>query len=197
MYRVIVGLGNPGARYERTRHNIGFRALDEIAHQLTGSVVRTADWREKFGAQVFEGMVAAERYLFVKPMTFMNLSGEPLQQVMSFYKHSVDDLVVVHDEVDLEFGALRLKKGGSEAGHNGLRSISSCLGSREYVRVRLGVGRPPPEWQGEIADWVLNRFALDEEALVGAFLSNAAQAVEVLCKDGLKVAQNRFNNVPL
>ncbi len=197
MFGVIVGLGNPGARYDQTRHNIGFRAIDVAADRFRGARVSPSDWREKFGALVFESVVAGERRLFVKPLSFMNLSGEPLQQLLNFYKLAADEVVVLHDEIDLPFGTLRLKQGGSEAGHNGLRSIASCIGTREFVRVRLGVGKPGPEWKSPMADWVLSKFTADEEKLMPSFLDNTAKAVALLCESGLKEAQNRYNNIVL
>lgn len=159
VYGLIVGLGNPGIRYARTRHNYGWIVLDEFAkqHKLNFS-------KQSSGTVECAEFKSNDRsFLLVKPQTFMNRSGEPLQELVAFYKIPVSKIVVLHDEVDLPFGTIRLKKGGGEAGHNGLKSISECLGSKEYIRVRLGVGRPVhPGF--EVADWVLAKFTQEEEA---------------------------------
>lgn len=156
-------------------------------------------WRERCGALVSEVRNGSERLLLVKPQTFMNRSGEPLVQVMQFYKIAVSGLVVLHDEVDLPLGALRIKQGGGDGGHNGIKSVVQSLGSAEFVRFRLGVGRPPVP-QGVmiapdgIANWVLGRFGSEELPSVKELLTRSALALETLAAEGMKAAQNRFNS---
>ena len=194
-FRVIAGLGNPGPKYERTRHNVGFMFVDA----LTEPFVLRSGWQESDGCAVCNWEIATERVHGVKPLTFMNRSGEPLQRFLSFYKVPLAELVVVHDDVDLPFGTVRLKRGGGEGGHNGLRSISTMLGSPDYVRLRLGVGRPaddpvaPERIEAGISDWVLGRFSPDESSQLGQVFDRAKVALEELFRHGLDSAQNKFN----
>jgi len=157
--RCIAGLGNPGARYKLTRHNVGFLFLDWLA------TLHKFSFQAEKDCELWRGELQGEQVTLVKPMTYMNLSGGPISRVMNYYKLS--GLLVIHDEVDLPFGDIRMKKGGGEAGHNGLKSISEALGTKEYSRVRIGVGKNPVM---DTADWVLSRFT-DEElaALPGLF----------------------------
>lgn len=149
--RCIAGLGNPGVRYKFTRHNVGFLYLDWLASEQNFKFQTESD------CELWRGDLLGETVTVVKPMTYMNLSGTPISRVMSYYK--LNELLVIHDEVDLPFGEVRKKKGGGEAGHNGLKSISEALGSRDYSRVRIGIGKNPLM---DTADWVLSRFT-DEE----------------------------------
>jgi len=184
--QLVVGLGNPGGTYDGTRHNIGFALLDSI--QRSG-------WREKGKALLGEAMVAGKTAILMKPQTFMNLSGEAVQPVAQFHKIAPEAIVVAHDDIDLPLGTVRLKRGGGDGGHNGLKSVTQHIGA-EYIRLRLGVGRPvagTQEGPREVADWVLARFDRAELAVVKEQLSRAAEALEVLGKEGLKIAQNRFN----
>lgn len=183
---LIVGLGNPGPKYAATRHNAGFFVLDELASRVGGRFKA-----HKGHADVVEGRLAGQPVVLAKPKSFMNLSGGPIKAVSQFYKVPLDRLVVVHDELDLPFGALRLKRGGGEGGHNGLKSTTSSLGSKEYARVRFGIGRPPG--RQDPADYVLREFASAERKELPFLVDRAADAVEALIADGLESAQNTYN----
>jgi PTH1 family peptidyl-tRNA hydrolase len=184
--KAIVGLGNPGDRYSGTRHNIGFEVLD----LLGGS---SATWRDRNGAQVAEARVGGEKVILVKPMTFMNRSGEPLQSMLAFYKIPLDEVIVAHDEIDIPLGSVRIRKGGSAGGHRGVESVIQTCGGNEFIRVRIGVGRPLHP-QIEIADWVLGKISGDERKIADEVVNKATQALEVLVKDGMTKAQQLFNS---
>ncbi|HTP15390.1 MAG TPA: aminoacyl-tRNA hydrolase [Streptosporangiaceae bacterium] len=183
---LIAGLGNPGPHYAGNRHNAGFMAADELAARM-GMRPR----RDRSRARVATGRLAGVPVVLAKPMTFMNLSGRPVAALRSFYKIPSDRLVVLHDELDIPFGAIRLKLGGGDNGHNGLRSLTAALGTREYFRVRLGIGRPP----GRIdpADFVLQDFSAAEREHLPRLLARCADAVETLLRHGLRAAQNEFH----
>jgi PTH1 family peptidyl-tRNA hydrolase len=183
---LIVGLGNPGPRYAATRHNAGFLVLDELAARVGGSFKA-----HKGGADVLEGRLAGHTVVLAKPRSYMNASGGPVAATSRFFKIAVDQIVVVHDELDLPFGALRLKRGGGEGGHNGLKSTSVSLGSKDYVRVRFGIGRPPG--RQDPAEYVLREFVAAERKELGFLVDRAADAAEAVLSDGLEPAQNRFN----
>jgi PTH1 family peptidyl-tRNA hydrolase len=183
---VVVGLGNPGARYATTRHNAGFRVADLLASRMGGGfrAHRASGGR----AEVLEGRLAGLPVVLAKPLSYMNESGGPVNQVLRFYKTPPTRLVVVHDELDLPFGDLRMKLGGGDGGHNGLRSISSALGTRDYLRVRLGIGRPPG--RQDPADYVLKEFSTAERRDLDYHVDRCADAVEALLAQGLAEAQN-------
>ncbi|MEU6269406.1 aminoacyl-tRNA hydrolase [Saccharopolyspora shandongensis] len=183
---LIVGLGNPGPRYEGNRHNIGFLVADELADRIGGKFKA-----HKSGAEVVEGRLAGARAVLVKPRSFMNLSGGPVAGAVKFYKAQPESVIVIHDELDLPFGTVRLKRGGGENGHNGLRSISKSIGTRDYLRVRFGIGRPPGRM--DPADYVLKDFSGAERKELAYFIDLCADAVEALVTDGLEAAQNRFH----
>jgi peptidyl-tRNA hydrolase, PTH1 family len=183
---LVVGLGNPGPKYADTRHNVGFAVVDRLAARAG------ARFKAHRGlADAAETRLAGTRVVLAKPRSYMNVSGGPVASVLRYYGVPVSDLVVVHDDLDLGFGTIRLKRGGGEGGHNGLRSISQSLGSRDYLRVRFGIGRPP----GRIdpADYVLRRFSAGERAEVDLAVELCADAVEALLTDGLEPTQNRFH----
>jgi PTH1 family peptidyl-tRNA hydrolase len=188
--RLIVGLGNPGPRYVATRHNVGFMVLDELAARVGGSF--KAHKGPNGGADVLTGRLRGHPVVLAKPRSFMNESGGPAAAVSQFYKVAPAELIVVHDELDLPFGALRLKTGGGEGGHNGLKSASASLGTKDYARVRFGVGRPPG--RQDPADYVLREFSVAERKELAFFIDRAADAVEALIESGLEAAQNRFND---
>lgn len=191
-FKAIAGLGNPGRQYERTRHNIGFMFLDRLIAAFYGS--NAPRWQERSNAACMEVVVAGEKMLLVKPLTYMNRSGEPLSAVMQYYKVEPGELIVVHDDIDLNFGTMRVKSGGGDGGHNGLKSVSAMIGTADYARVRFGVGRPPMEQAAiEISDWVLMPFAKDEANVLPGFLDRGLSAIEELLKSGVKIAQNKFN----
>ncbi|GAA4671295.1 MULTISPECIES: aminoacyl-tRNA hydrolase [Amycolatopsis] len=183
---LLVGLGNPGPRYAGNRHNVGFMVLDELATRVGGRFKA-----HKGGAEVVEGRLAGRRVVLAKPRSFMNLSGGPVAGTAKFYKLEPAGVVVVHDELDLPFGSLKLKLGGGDNGHNGLRSITKSLGTKEYYRVRFGIGRPPGRM--DPADFVLKDFSTVERKELPFEVDRCADAVEALISKGLVAAQNTFH----
>lgn len=184
---LVVGLGNPGERYASTRHNIGARVVERLAERL-GERFRKARF---LPLRVAEAKANGERLWLVRPMTFMNISGPPVASFARRHRIAPDRIVVCQDEIDLSFGALRLKRGGSTAGHRGLDSLSEALHTKDFYRVRLGVGRPPG--RKEAADHVLDTFTKRERDDVELLIESAADAVLTLVRDGLSPAQDRFN----
>lgn len=184
--KLLVGLGNPGAQYERTRHNVGFRAVEAFAQRH-----RIALGSKKWGAVYGVGEVAGEKVCVLLPQTFMNLSGEAAGPAMRFFKLSVEDVVAVHDELDLPFGRLMLKKGGGSAGHNGLKSLTQHLGGPDYLRLRVGIDRPPASW--DVADYVLSKFTGSEEAELDGVLDRVVEGVEAVLSKGAAAAMNAVN----
>jgi peptidyl-tRNA hydrolase, PTH1 family len=182
---LVVGLGNPGREYASTRHNVGFMVADELARRHGGS------WRSKFSGEVADLQLDGARLALLKPQTYMNESGRSVAAAARFYKVDPRDLLAVHDEVDLDPGRMQARLGGGLAGHNGLRSVSAALGTPEFLRLRIGVGRPERGDSRPVADWVLSPF--DPTVDVGALVARATDAVEVLVRDGLEEAQQRFN----
>jgi peptidyl-tRNA hydrolase, PTH1 family len=187
---VVVGLGNPGPRYAATRHNLGYRVVSLLAERMAGrfKVLKMPSAR----VEVVEGRLAGHPVVLVRPLAYMNDSGGPVAGVARYYKVPPEQVVIVHDELDLPFGSMRLKRGGGDAGHNGLRSITAALGSPEYNRVRVGIGRPPGRMSG--ADYVLREFAAAERAGLPYEIDRVADAVEALLGDGLEAAQNDYND---
>lgn len=184
---LVVGLGNPGPDYAETRHNVGFRVVDLLATRAGGGRFS----KHRSNADVLEGRLAGRRVVLAKPRTYMNVSGGPVANLAKYFSVPVEDVVVVHDELDLGFGVVRLKRGGGEGGHNGLRSITSSIGTRDYLRVRFGIGRPPG--RQDPADYVLKRFSGAETKELEFAVDLAADAAEALLADGLEPAQNRFH----
>lgn len=180
---LIVGLGNPGNKYEDTRHNIGFALLDDLA-----SIGRINLGASNFDGLSGTGVLWGRQVVLLKPQTFMNLSGHSVVKAARFFRIPVRNVIVAHDEIEIAPGTVRLKRGGGHAGHNGLRSIDQQLGSKDYVRVRLGVGRPPE--QGDVSGWVLSRFSKSDQAHVDALMVRGAEAVERLLTEDLVGAQN-------
>ena len=185
---LVVGLGNPGKKYEKTRHNVGFVVLDAIAKDNG-----LEDFREKFSGLFAKGRAFGKDVVLLKPQTFMNLSGDSVQPAMVFHKLAPADVVVVHDELDLPFGEVRVKVGGGHAGHNGLRSILARVGSPDFVRVRVGIGRPPPGFHGDVADYVLQGFDATERARLPALVDDAVRALERVVRDGAAAAMGTVN----
>ncbi len=184
---LVVGLGNPGPKYATTRHNAGFMVLDLLADRVGGRFTS-----HKSRCDVLTGRLAQQPVVLAKPTSYMNESGAPVVAVSRFFKTPPERIVVVHDELDLPYGALRLKVGGGDGGHNGLKSITAALGSRDYARVRFGIGRPPG--RQDPADYVLRAFTPPERKELDYFIDRAADAVEALLADGLEKAQSRFNS---
>ncbi len=184
---LVVGLGNPGREYERTRHNVGWRVVDELARRHGGS------FRSKFSGKLAELRLGegGERVALLKPETYMNESGRSVGPAARFFKVSPEALLVVHDDVDLEPGRLQARLGGGLAGHNGLRSIAATLGTQDFLRLRIGVGRPGRGDRRPVADYVLSEF--EPEVDVEALVARAADAVETIAREGVDAAQQRFN----
>ncbi len=182
---LVAGLGNPGLEYARTRHNAGWLVIDELARRYDGS------FRRKFSGQLAEIRVDGCRVALIKPETYMNESGRSISAAARFFKTAPASLLVVHDDVDLDEGRLQARNGGGLAGHNGLRSIAQALGTHEFLRLRIGVGRPGRGDPRPVADYVLSPFATETDA--DALVSRAADAVEVVARDGFEEAQRRFN----
>lgn len=182
---LVVGLGNPGREHVRDRHNVGWMIADELARRHGGS------FRSKFSGQLAEMRFDGLKLALLKPETYMNLSGQSLSAAARFFKVAPESIAVVHDEVDLDPGRLQVRLGGGLAGHNGLRSIKQALGSADFLRVRVGVGRPGRGDRRPVADYVLSPFAPEDDG--EALVSRAADAVEALARDGLDEAQRRFN----
>jgi len=183
---LVVGLGNPGPGYAANRHNVGFLIADVLADRIGGRFKG-----HRSGCEVVEGRLAGRRAVLAKPRSFMNLAGGPVAGAVRFFKVPPADLVVLHDDLDLPFGTVRLKLGGGEGGHNGLRAISKSLSTRDYLRVRFGIGRPPGRM--DPADFVLRDFSLIERRELAVLLDHAADAVETLLTHGLEPTQNQYH----
>lgn len=187
---LIVGLGNPGAKYNHTRHNVGFDVVDIIS-QKTGIPIK----KKKSQALVGEGTVDGQRVVLALPQTYMNLSGQSVRALMDWYKVSPEKVLVIYDDIDLPPGAVRLRPHGGPGTHNGMRSIVECLGTQGFPRVRVGIGGKPPEW--DLADWVLSHYESKETRQVAfdAYLT-AADAALCFLKEGIEAAMQRFNTRP-
>lgn len=179
---LVVGLGNPGTRYARTPHNVGFRVLDRLAPA-------TSSWSERFEAQLLVTQLDAQELVLLKPLTFMNASGKSVRKAMTFFEIPAQSTLVVHDELDLPLGAVKLKRGGGEAGHHGLESVSAEAGTRDYLRLRVGVGRPA----SGVADFLLSPFSAQAEERLGDVLSLASEAVALVARLGIDRAMNQVN----
>ena len=183
---MIVGLGNPGPAYRHTRHNFGFLAIDELANACGIQVKRL-----KFKAMIGEGRYAESKLILVKPMTFMNESGKAVSPLLRFYKLPISNLLVIHDDLDLPLGTLRVRPSGHSAGQRGMESISQMLGTTEFPRMRLGISRPPGQMDPK--DYVLKKFLPNEEELKKMVINHAQEAVETFVKEGLVAAMNKYN----
>jgi PTH1 family peptidyl-tRNA hydrolase len=182
---LVVGLGNPGREHEGDRHNVGWLVLDELGRRLDAS------WRGKFSGQLAEVRLDGLRLALLKPETFMNLVGGSVSAAQRFFKVEPESLLVVHDDVDLEAGRLQARAGGGLAGHNGLRSLAQALGRQDFLRLRIGVGRPGRGDPRSVADYVLSAFEPEED--VDALVARSTDAVEMLAREGLEATQQRFN----
>ncbi len=192
---LVVGLGNPGARYAGNRHNVGAMVVDELASRHGGARLKAHKARASVAEVrlgVLTGGVPGPKAVLAVPSSYMNESGGPVKALMKFFSIDTDHLVVLHDELDIPAGEVRLKKGGGEGGHNGLRSISSALGTKDYLRVRIGIGRPPGRM--EAADFVLRDFSVTERKELPFLIGDAADAVEQLVAEGLVAAQQRWHS---
>jgi PTH1 family peptidyl-tRNA hydrolase len=182
---LVAGLGNPGREHERDRHNVGWMVVDELARRCDAS------FKSKFNGRISETRVAGARVALLKPETYMNESGRSIQAAARFFKMAPEGVLVVHDDVDLDVGRLQARLGGGLAGHNGLRSIAQALGSQEFLRLRIGVGRPGRGDPRDVADYVLSAFEPHDDR--DGMVTRAADAVEILLAAGLDEAQRRFN----
>ena len=184
---LIVGLGNPGSDYETTRHNIGFMVIDELVHRHKAGKLSSSSFKGEL--YKFQNTpVSLENHFLLKPLTYMNLSGESVVKVKQFYK--IEDVVVIHDDLDLPFGALRFKKGGGNGGHNGLKSIDSKI-SNEYIRIRMGIGKP--EHKGEVASYVLSPFSQTQQKCLKEWIERCCDAVEYLLTHSLKDTSSKYS----
>ena len=184
---LIVGLGNPGGKYEETRHNVGFMVADELGERGKFSIQKV-----KYHALTNTATIGGQGALVMKPTTYMNLSGEAVGEAARFYKIAPDHVLVISDDVDLPLGKLRIRTNGSAGGHNGLKSIIQHLGSDQFPRLKVGVGgKPHPDY--DMADWVLSKFQGEDKKLIDGTVKRAADAVECFLKDGPQKAMNRFN----
>ena len=184
---MIAGLGNPGDQYARTRHNLGFMVVDELVYKFSFQA-----FKSKNNALFSKGQIFGKQVLLVKPQSFMNRSGMPVQQISSFFKISYSDIIIVHDDLDLSFGTLKICKNRGHGGHNGIRSIMDILGTKDLIRVRVGVGRPNGA-QRDVTSHVLGCFSSDERASVESIVAKSADACAAVLKSGLQTAMNIIN----
>lgn len=184
---LVVGLGNPGSEYERTRHNVGFLAVDALAERNGWKFSKS----KKASAMVAEGRIGEHKFILVKPLTYMNRSGQAVSPLMNFFKIDLENVIVLHDELDIDYLKIRIKNGGGDNGHNGLKSIRASLGSGDWYRVRLGIGRPTGSQ--DPASYVLRPFSVSEWKEISEFCDRAADAVETLVNSDLATAQGRYN----
>lgn len=181
---LIVGLGNPGSQYENTRHNIGFKVIDNIAKEYNIEINR-----QKFKGVYGEGFINGEKVILLKPTTYMNLSGESVREVVDFYKLACDDIVVIYDDISLDVGRIRLREKGSAGGHNGIKSIISHLGTDVFPRIKVGVGQP----NVDLVNYVLGKFTDEEMEVLSESIDASTKAVSEIIKDDIKSAMNKFN----
>jgi PTH1 family peptidyl-tRNA hydrolase len=182
--KVIVGLGNPGPRYKDTRHNVGFQTLEELARRHP--VQRQ---ESRFDAIIAHLQIKQEKVFLLKPLTYMNLSGKAVRALIAYYKIDLRDIIVIYDDMDLPVGNLRIRSAGGTGGHRGMTSLVENLGTREFARIRIGIGRPPHE----AIDWVLGRFSPEEKPLISNAVARAADAVETWIANGIEKAMNEYN----
>jgi PTH1 family peptidyl-tRNA hydrolase len=182
--KVIVGLGNPGPRYKDTRHNVGFQTLEELARRHP--VQRQ---ESRFDAIIAHLQIKQEKVFLLKPLTYMNLSGKAVRALIAYYKIDLKDIIVIYDDLDLPVGNLRIRSAGGTGGHRGMTSLVENLGTREFARIRIGIGRPPHE----AIDWVLGRFSPEEKPLISNAVARAADAVETWIANGIEKAMNEYN----
>ncbi|SFZ98480.1 Peptidyl-tRNA hydrolase [hydrothermal vent metagenome] len=179
---LFVGLGNPGSQYEETRHNIGFKVIDSLVEDFNARDISKTSFKGK--------LYRSANTLFLKPTTFMNLSGESIIAVKNFFKIDIEDIIVIHDDIDLPFGAVRFKRGGGHGGHNGLRSIDSIIG-KEYLRVRVGVGKP--EHKSQVVNYVLHDFNSEEQDVLEKLITHVVKASKALPNDTLNEVKSNFS----
>lgn len=181
---IIAGLGNPGKKYENTRHNIGFITIDSLASKHNITVDKL-----KFKALVGEGRISGQKVILVKPQTYMNLSGESIQEVMNFYKVDPENLIIIYDDIDLDLGTLRIRKSGSAGTHNGMRSVVQHINSTAFPRIRIGMGGP----KGDIVDFVIGGMSKAESEVLKETVDKAAEAIDCIIESGIDMSMNRYN----
>ena len=184
--KMIVGLGNPGSEYARTKHNVGFMFLDALAEKLGAD-----NWKTKYDALVAEARIGTEKVLLVKPLTYMNESGRAVGPLMSWYKLAPEDLIVVHDDMDIPAGTIRIRRKGSAGGHNGMKSILYHVGDENFPRLRIGIGRPLPGWT--VVKHVLAPFSEEDAPKIREAIAYLLPALECVVTDGVDLAMNRYN----
>lgn len=182
---IIIGLGNPGKKYESTRHNIGFEVLDYMAREFNMPIIKP-----KFKALIAEGRISGEKVILVKPQTYMNLSGESVMSIVKYYDVPLENVIVVYDDIDTELGKIRIRKKGSGGTHNGMRNILSLLGKDAFPRVRVGIGQPVNR---SLVDYVLERFKKDEVTYMEDAVINASKSIVTILKEDVDKAMNAFN----
>ena len=183
---LIVGLGNPETDYARTRHNMGFNAINKLAEKFGIEITKT-----KFKALYGTGSIHNEKVVLVKPQTYMNLSGEAVQEFVNFYKVDTENLIIIYDDIDTEPGKIRIRKTGGPGTHNGMKSVVSCLNSEKFPRVRIGIGMP--EYKGDLINYVLGYIPEEEQKVLQQGVEAAEQAIEEIIKNGIDIAMNKFN----
>lgn len=188
--KLIVGLGNPGSRYEKTRHNAGFMAIDEIQERTTFGSFKMFD---KFKAEIADGQIENEKVILAKPQTFMNLSGQSVSAIMNFYKIPIEDLIVIFDDADMPYGSMRIRPEGSGGGHKGMKSIIELLGTQGFVRIRLGI-QPPISFKGVLEDYVLGKLTDSEKKNLKSVINQVPHAVGMILEGDVEKAMNEFNS---
>ncbi len=184
--KIIAGLGNPGSEYAKTKHNVGFMLVDALADKLG-----VTEWKDKFDARIGEARIGTEKILLVKPQTYMNESGQAVGPLMNFYKTAIEDLIVVHDDMDIPAGTIRIRKKGSAGGHNGIKSVLAHVGDEHFARVRIGIGRPLPGWT--VVNHVLAPFTAEDEPKIRAAIDYLLPAVECIVTEDVDMAMNKYN----
>jgi len=179
---LFVGLGNPGSQYEETRHNIGFKVIDKLVSDFSARDISKISFHGK--------LYRSASSLFLKPTTYMNLSGKSVQPVKHFFKVELEDVIVIHDDIDLPFGAVRFKRGGGHGGHNGLKSLDEYI-TKEYLRVRVGVGKP--EHKSQVSDYVLHDFSNDEKEMIERLISHVTEACKLLAREELNMVKSNYS----
>jgi len=185
--KLIVGLGNPGREYENHRHNLGFKVIDSLAKEYNIDICH-----KKFKAIYGKGNIKNDSIVLVKPLTYMNLSGESVIGLSNFFKISIEDILVIADDLNIDFGRIRIRKDGSDGGHNGLKSIISCLGSKSFPRIRLGIGLP--KHSGDVSNYVLSQFNDEEKKELDTFINKAKDAIVCVITDSIEKGMNQYNS---
>lgn len=183
---LVVGLGNPTSKYDKTRHNVGFMCIDYIAQKLGVDIKKN-----KFDALYGEAILGDKKVLLIKPQTYMNLSGEAVSKFASFYKISSENLIILSDDISLDIGKMRIKRKGTHGGHNGLRNIIDLLGNNNFPRIKIGVGNKPSDWN--LSDWVLSKFSCTEVEKLNDLMENVYDATKLIICDNIDKAMNKFN----